>query len=100
MNISGKAVIFKKDFNGKEMYSTSISNKMADGSMENMYISVQLPKGKSLENKSTIDVTKGFISFYKDKNGLAKPKFVIMEYNEEINQEIPDISDNNPDLPF
>lgn len=100
MNISGKAVIFKKDFNGKEMYSTSISNKMADGSMENMYISVQLPKGKSLENKSTIDITKGFISFYKDKNGLAKPKFVIMEYNEEINQEIPDISDNNPDLPF
>lgn len=100
MNISGKAVVFKKDFNGKEMYSTSISNKMADGSMENMYVSVQLPKGKSLENKSTIDVTKGFISFYKDKNGLAKPKFVIMEYNEEINQEIPDISDNNPDLPF
>lgn len=100
MNISGKAVIFKKDFNGKEMYSTSISNKMADGSMENMYVSVQLPKGKSLENKSTIDVTKGFISFYKDKNGLAKPKFVIMEYNEEINQEIPDISGNNPDLPF
>lgn len=100
MNISGKAVIFKKDFNGKEMYSTSISNKMADGSMENMYVSVQLPKGKSLENKSTIDVTKGFISFYKDKNGLAKPKFVIMEYNEEISQEIQGISDNNPDLPF
>lgn len=100
MNISGKAVIFKKDFNGKEMYSTSISNKMADGSMENMYVSVQLPKGKSLENKSTIDVTKGFISFYKDKNGLAKPKFVIMEYNEEISQEMQGISDNNPDLPF
>ena len=100
MNISGKAVIFKKDFNGKEMYSTSISNKMADGSMENMYVSVQLPKGKSLENKSTIDVTKGFISFYKDKNGLAKPKFVIMEYNEEIGQEMQGISDNNPDLPF
>lgn len=100
MNISGKAVIFKKDFNGKEMYSTSISNKMADGSMENMYVSVQLPKGKSLENKSTIDVTKGFISFYKDKNGLAKPKFVIMEYNEEISQEMQGISDDNPDLPF
>ena len=100
MNISGKAVVFKKDFNGKEMYSTSISNKMADGSMENMYVSVQLPKGKSLENKSTIDVTKGFISFYKDKNGLAKPKFVIMEYNEEISQEMQGISDNNPDLPF
>ena len=43
-------------------------------------VGIQLPKGQEVENKTTIEITKGFLSFYKDKNGMAKPKVVVQEY--------------------
>lgn len=79
MNINGKTMIFKNEYG----YSTSISNKTKEGQYESMYITAQLPKGTELENRTRINVTKGFISFYKNKNGLAVPKFVIQEFETE-----------------
>lgn len=76
MNITGQTLIFRNEFG----YSTSISRKNQDGEYEKMYLSVQLPKGVKLENKTKINITKGFLSFYNDKNGLSKPKIVVMEY--------------------
>ena len=80
-------------------YSTSISNKNKEGQYESMYVTIQLPKGTELENKTKINVTKGFISFYKNKNGLAIPKFVIQEFKTE--QESEDYEENfGEPLPF
>lgn len=45
-----------------------------------MYLQVQLPKGVELENKTFINITKGFLSFYQTKEGLPKIKIVVMEY--------------------
>ena len=50
-----------------------------------MYISVQLPKNTDLENKTIINITKGFLSFYNTKEGLPKLKIVVMEY--ELDEE-------------
>ena len=61
-----------------------------------MYLSVQLPKGVELENKTMIEITKGFMSFYKTKEGLPKLKIVVMEYNTE--NKIEEIDER--DLPF
>ena len=83
MDISGKTRIYRKDFDGKPVYSTSISRKNQDGKYENMYIQIQLPKDIVLEDKTDINITKGFISWYKTKDGLSKIKFVIMEYETE-----------------
>lgn len=93
MNILGKTIVFKNDYG----YSTSISNKKQDGTYDKMYISLQLPKGVELENKTYIEITKGFLSFYTDKNGIAKNKIVVMEYKQE-EQESLDYTQNN--LPF
>ena len=76
MNISGKTMIFKSEYG----YSTTISKKNQDGEYEKMYLSVQLPKGVELENKTMIEITKGFLSFYNTKEGLPKIKIVVMEY--------------------
>ena len=76
MNITGKTMIFKSEYG----YSTAISNKNQEVQYDKMYVSVQLPKGAELENKTMIDVTKGFISFYKTKEGLPKLKLVIQEW--------------------
>lgn len=84
MNITGKTTIFK---NEKGQYSTSISNKKEDGSYDNMYITVNMPKGVELENKTKIEITKGFLSFYKTKEGLPKLKVVIQEFKTETDIE-------------
>ena len=76
MNISGKTMIFKSEYG----YSTTISNKNQEGQYDKMYLSVQLPKGIELENKTMIEITKGFLSFYQTKEGLPKIKIVVMEY--------------------
>lgn len=84
MNITGEILIFRNEFG----FSTSISRKNQNGEYERMYISVQLPKGIELENKTKINITKGFLSFYKNKQGLSQVKIVVMEYktDEELQE--------------
>ena len=97
MNITGKTICYKNDYG----YSTAISNKKQDGTYERMYVSLQLPKGVEVENKTYIEITKGFLAFYKDKNGMSKIKIVAMEIKQdgEKNYEMPDYM-QMPDLPF
>lgn len=84
MNIAGKTMIFKSQYG----YSTTISKKNQDGEYERMYLSVQLPKGVEIENKTKINITKAFLSFYKNKQGLPQIKIVVMEYktDEEVQE--------------
>lgn len=81
MNITEKTMIFKSQYG----YSTTISKKNQDGEYERMYVSVQLPKNIELENKTVIEITDGFLTFYNTKDGLPKIKIVVMEFttNEE-----------------
>lgn len=76
MNISGEIMVFKNEYG----YSTSISNKNQNGEYDKMYLNVQLPRGIELENRTKINITKGFLSFYKNKQGLPQIKVVVMEY--------------------
>lgn len=108
MNILGKVKLFKKEINGKELYSTSISNKNIEGQWDKMYISVQLPKDVVIENGTDINITKGFLSFYKNKDGLALPKVIVQEFQTKdeieernaIEQEEFYQDNQNQDLPF
>ena len=95
MEIKGKTRIFKNETNGSIWYNTSIANKLQDGNYEYMSINVQFPKDTEIENKTTIDITKGFISFYKDKNGMPKPKIIVQEWNVIENNTLEDLG-----LPF
>jgi hypothetical protein len=98
MNISGKAKIFSKEINGRNVYSTGLSNKREDGTYENMYIGVQLPKNVILANNTDIEIKKGFLSFYNDKNGIAHCKIIVLEF-ENLSQEEFQISSDD-ELPF
>lgn len=81
MKVSGETRIFRKEINGFAVYSTNVSNKNTDGKWEKMYITVNLPKGKDLENGTDIDIKNGFLSFYKTKEGLPKIRLVIMDFD-------------------
>lgn len=91
MNITGKTMIFKNTYG----YSTAISKKDKEGNYEKMYVQVQFPKDIELENKTMINITKSFLSFYKTKIGLAQPKIVVMDF------EFAKLNDNEEnELPF
>lgn len=94
MKISGETMIFKND----RGYSTTISNKKEDGSYENMFIPVNFKKGIEVPNKTKINVINGFLSFYKTKDGLAKVKMVITDFEQKQNNEY-EITDSS-ELPF
>lgn len=108
MQVTGLCRIFKKIVNDKDLYSTSISNKNQEGQWDKMYISVLLPKNVVLENNTDINITKGFLSFYKTNEGLPKIKIVIQEFQtkEEIEEREAIASeefyqdDSSDDLPF
>jgi hypothetical protein len=108
MNILGKCKLYAKEFNGKITYSTSINRKEQDGTYKNMYIQVQMPKDITIENNIEINITKGFITFYEDKNNLSHIKFVVMEFKidncekeeREAIQNENDYTLNIDDLPF
>ena len=98
MNISGKAKIWRKEMNGNNYYSTTISNKDMNGNWVNTYIPVQLPKDRELNNGTDIEIIKGFLSIYgQDK----KIKAVVQEY-QIINENAPqnDFISQDNDLPF
>ena len=94
MNINGKCMIFSSE----KGYSTSISKKNQDGQYERMYLTVQLPKEDTVENKTQIDVKEGFLSFYKTKEGLPRLKLVVMKY--EIEKKEEEYTIDSADLPF
>lgn len=104
MNISGEIMVFKNEYG----YSTSISNKNQNGEYDKMYLNVHLPRGVELENRTKINITKGFLSFYKNKQGLPQIKVVVMEYQtseetqerEAIQNEQNYNYDFGDDLPF
>ena len=108
MQVTGLCKLFKKIINDKELYSTSISSKNKEGQWEKMYLSVQLPKNVVLENGTDINITKGFLSFYKTNEGLPKIKIVIQEFQtkeemeerEAISSEEFYQNNQNSDLPF
>ncbi len=87
-------------FRGQYGYSTLLKNKE-----DKLYVQVGFKRGQEpLQDKLMINIKDGFLSFYKDKNGLAKPKIVVMDYTEvEATQNfIPNDEEvmSTTDLPF
>lgn len=89
-----------KVYKGKYGYSCSISNKNQDGSYANMFMQIQLPKGIEPEDKSIIEIIKGFISFYENKDGNKIPKIVAMEIKQDEPKQEENYFSDSDSLPF
>ena len=112
MNItSNNTMIFvKEDENGKKHYRAGLSSKKQDGNYDSAYIDVRMPKDTEIENKTKINITKGFLSFYNYKGKDEKQHtiwyIVVQEYttDEQLkNQEIYQVetyTEENLELPF
>lgn len=80
LKLTGENItIFKND---KGNYTTSISNKLLDGTWQNAPILVQFKKGTELENKTKINITNGFMSFFKGQDDKPVFKIVVLEFTQ------------------
>ena len=86
MNITSREIMIfvKEDENGKKHYRAGLSSKKQDGSYDTAYIDVRMPKETKIENKTKINITKGFLSFYNYKDKENKQHtiwyIVVQEY--------------------
>ena len=84
MNItSNNTMIFAKQFEGKTHYRAGLSTKKTDGTYEKAYIDVRFPKGIELADRTKVNITKGFLTFYKNKEGKDIFYIVVQEYKTE-----------------
>lgn len=84
MNItSNNTMIFAKEFEGKIHYRAGLSSKKQDGSYDKAYIDVRLPKDVSIADRTKINITKGFLTFYKTKDGKDIWYIVVQEFTAE-----------------
>ena len=72
---TGKAKIYRKDFDGRPSYSASISQKNVNDEWESAFIKVQFNRGVELADRTEIEVNNGWLKFYLNKDG--KPVWVI-----------------------
>ena len=108
MNITSKnTMIFAKtDDKGKTHYRAGLSRKNEDEEYESGYIDVRLPKNTKLANKTKINITKGFLSFYnytdKDNKYHTIWYIVVQEYttDEEITKIETYTTEEIDDLPL
>lgn len=82
----------------KNQYGYSTLAKNGD---DKMYISVQFKKGTEPTNDTTdIIIKDAFFSMFKNKQGLAFPKLVIMEYENKEQENNANYDISSDELPF
>lgn len=87
MQVTGKTKIFRKDFDGKAVYSRRIAwQEYKDGQKGGwlgIYEPVKMPKGVDIPDGSIIQVKEAFESGYKKKDGSLERQLIIMDFDLE-----------------
>lgn len=73
-------MVFRKDYNGKPIYTIGISKKDRNGTYINGYINCNFKKGIDIPNRTKIKINKAWLDFYK-KDNLTIPTIFISEYD-------------------
>ena len=101
---SGDTMIFRKDFDDRAVYSTTMSKKLQDGTYENAYIDVKFKKGVDIANKTKININNAWLTFYLNKDKKPVWQLFISDFGEIVG--IPEgfavceDSDTDSEIPF
>lgn len=83
MKVTGKTKIFRKEFNGRAVYSRPISSQEykdgQKGDWIRAYEPVQFPKGVDIADGSMVEI-EGFEAVFKNKAGEIRRKLVVQKY--------------------
>ena len=114
MNIESdkEKIIFRKEIDGKILYSIGLSHKKQDGSWENGYMTCRFQKDTNIADKTKIKLIQAWLDFYtKDKKTYP---YVFINKYETVSESTPlpqntkteydnmqtDIKLEDSDLPF
>lgn len=100
INVTGDTMIFRKDFDDRPAYSTSLGKKLQDGTYDNAFINVKFKKGVDIANKTKIDITNGWLTFWKNKEDKPMWEIFINEFTSDAPQEIEGFTELDEDSPF
>ena len=86
MDITGKATIYSKEVAKQDgtmftSYQMSLSKKIEEGKWEKAYIPCNFKKGVVVENKSQINVQKGWLDFYTNKENKKVITAFVSEFD-------------------
>lgn len=79
-------MVFRKDLDGKPIYSLGMSRKNQDGTYTKYYPNCRFRNGVSIENMTKIKNVKGWVDGYQDKDNKSVVYFFINEYEIEETQ--------------
>ena len=91
-------MIFRNEYDNIVFYKLGVSKKLQDGTYENGYLDCKFKKDVELDNKTKINPTKAWISFYNNKDRRTIPYIFINEFEivDDIYEEV-DMDDILPD---
>lgn len=69
-------VVFRKDFDGRPIYSIGLSRKDKNGEYIKGYITANFKDGVDIPDKSKIKINNAWLSFYKKENTTIPTIFV------------------------
>lgn len=78
--ITGTTKVFRKDYEDRALYSTSIGKKKQDGTWDNAYINLQFKKGVDIADGTMIDIKNAWLTFYLNKDKKPVWQIFISEF--------------------
>lgn len=119
MEIKGETTLYRKDYDGRPVYSRMVSSKKFENGKtidewQNAFQRVQMPRGTDLPNKTKINIISGKEVVYMDKNDRGQIKTLVFEFaevkkaedqtptveEENVSQDIPSFQEIAEDCPF
>lgn len=103
--ITGQTKVFRKDYEDRALYSTSIGKKKQDGTWDNAYINLQFKKGTDIADGTMIDIQNGWLTFYMNKDKKPVWQIFVSEFESEIPDGFEEVEDfaqleDDSDIPF
>lgn len=110
MDITGKATIYSKESARQDgtmftTYQMSLSKKLDNDKWENAYIPCNFRKGVVVENKTQINVQKGWLDFYTNKENKKVitafvSEFEVVNKPQETSAGFQVVEEDQSGLPF
>lgn len=106
IEVTGETKVFKKMFDDRASYSTSIGKKKQDDTWDNAYINLQFKKGVDIADGTKIDIQKGWLTFYINKDKKPVWQIFVSEFESEKGslpngfEDVTSIDEDDEEIPF
>ena len=100
-SVKGATTVYRHEYNGKALYSVTMTKKNLDGTREYGYVDAKFRRGVEVRNHERIEIKSGWLTFYRkgketvvqvfinDFEEAEKAPLIAPEPFESIEEDIP-----------